>query len=212
MPCSRTPFSNLLDTMCKNVLLGYSKSERPRWRLWLRHRPVFSSDKCVERWLSNREWPQFRDVDTFHTILDKIDGKFVPHPPPPPPNQGWENSAFCLLRGFIPDLGGWDLLISDIINMHVGVVFSKTFLLCPKKQTILKSLIQREVALDLGHIYSWEQDFWAGIECFHMTSWRPYWCSKTMKRRPCWCPKPVLWELNSFLMQTLSFVPINLHR
>ena len=52
----------------------------------------------------------------------------------------------------------------------------------------------------------------SGIECFHKTSRRPYWCSKTMKRRPCWCPKPILWELNSFLMQTLSFVPINLHR
>ena len=38
------------------------------------------------------------------------------------------------------------------------------------------------------------------IECFHITSRRPY-----------WCPKPVPWELNSFLMQTLSFVPINLH-
>ena len=50
------------------------------------------------------------------------------------------------------------------------------------------------------------------IECFHMTSRRPYWCPKTMKRRPSWCPKPILWELNSFLMQTLSFVPINLHR
>ena len=50
------------------------------------------------------------------------------------------------------------------------------------------------------------------IECFHMTSRRPYWCPKTMKRRPCWCPKRILWELNSFLMQTLSFVPINLHR
>ena len=96
--------------------------------------------------------------------------------------------------------------------MHVGVVFSKTFLLCPKVQTILKSLIQREIALDLGHIYSWEQDFWASIKCFHMTSRRPYWCPKTKKRRPCWCPKPVLLELNSFLMQTLSFVPINLHR
>ena len=36
---------------------------------------------------------------------------------------------------------------------------------------------------------------------FHMTSRRPY-----------WCPKTILWELNSFLMQTLSFVPINLHR
>ena len=50
------------------------------------------------------------------------------------------------------------------------------------------------------------------MECFHMTSRRPCWCPKTMKRRPCWCPKPVLWELNSFLMQTLSFVPINLRR
>ena len=45
-----------------------------------------------------------------------------------------------------------------------------------------------------------------------MTSRRSYWCPKTMKRRPCWCPKPILWELNSFLMQTLSFVPMNLHR
>ena len=50
------------------------------------------------------------------------------------------------------------------------------------------------------------------IECFHMTSRRPYWCPKTIKRRPCWCSKPILWELNSFLMQTLSFVSINLHR
>ena len=39
------------------------------------------------------------------------------------------------------------------------------------------------------------------IECFHMTS-----------RRPCWCPKPVHYDLNSFLMQTLSFVPITLYR
>ena len=51
----------------------------------------------------------------------------------------------------------------------------------------------------------------ATIECFHMMSRRPYWCPKTMKRPPCWCPKPSLRELNSFLMQTLSFVPINLH-
>ena len=49
-------------------------------------------------------------------------------------------------------------------------------------------------------------------ECFHMTSRRPYWCPKTIKRRPCWCSKPILWELHSFLVQTLSFVSINLHR
>ena len=45
-----------------------------------------------------------------------------------------------------------------------------------------------------------------------MTSRRPYWCPKTMKRRPCRCPKTILWELNSFLLRTLPFVPINLHR
>ena len=50
------------------------------------------------------------------------------------------------------------------------------------------------------------------IECFHMTSRRPYWCLKTMKRRPYWCPKPILWEMNSFLMQMISFVPKHLHR
>ena len=38
------------------------------------------------------------------------------------------------------------------------------------------------------------------FERFHMTSWRPCWCSKTMKRRPCWCIKEILWELSSFLM------------
>ena len=43
------------------------------------------------------------------------------------------------------------------------------------------------------------------IECFHMTSRRPYWCPKTMKRRPCWCPKPILWELYSCLMQMRFF-------
>ena len=48
-------------------------------------------------------------------------------------------------------------------------------------------------------------------ECFHMTS-RPYWCPKTMKRQPCWCPKPIFWKLISFLMQTLSFVLMNLYR
>ena len=50
------------------------------------------------------------------------------------------------------------------------------------------------------------------IECFHMTSRRSYWCPQTMKWQQCWCPKLILWELNSFLTQTLSFVPINLHR
>ena len=50
------------------------------------------------------------------------------------------------------------------------------------------------------------------IIVLYMMSWRPHWCPKTMKPRPCWCPKQVLWELNCFVMQTLSFVLINLYR
>ena len=50
------------------------------------------------------------------------------------------------------------------------------------------------------------------IECFHMTSRGPFWFPKTVKPRPYWSPKPVLWELHSFLTKTLSFVLINLHR
>ena len=57
----------------------------------------------------------------------------------------------------------------------------------------------------------WPREWRHSIKCFQTTSRRPYWCPKTMKRRPCWCPKPVPWELNSFLMQTLSFVTIDLH-
>ena len=46
------------------------------------------------------------------------------------------------------------------------------------------------------------------IARFHMTSRRPYCCSKTIKRRPFWYSKLILWELNCFLLLTLSFVLI----
>ena len=51
------------------------------------------------------------------------------------------------------------------------------------------------------------------LERFHMTSRRPYWRSKIMKRRPCYCSKAILCELTPFLAQAHSFViPVNLHR
>ena len=73
-------------------------------------------------------------------------------------------------------------------------------------------LVRTRRVWNLGNVYSLFSPNLSNIECFRMTSRRPYWCPKTMKRPPCWCPKPILWELNSFLMQTLFFVPINLHR
>ena len=48
------------------------------------------------------------------------------------------------------------------------------------------------------------------IERFHMTSQRPYWCSKTKKRRPCWCTKLNPWELNFIFMQIVFFCGVKL--
>ena len=71
---------------------------------------------------------------------------------------------------------------------------------------ILTELILKEDLIER------KEKIFVNIERFHMTSRRPYWCSKTIIRRPCWCSKPILWELNSFLMLTRSFVPINFNR
>ena len=72
----------------------------------------------------------------------------------------------------------------------------------------------------------WESIKWSPwIKCFDLLSNSLYFYRvfshdvtpailvfQTMKWLPCWCPEPVLWELNSFLMQMPSFVAINLHR
>ena len=57
------------------------------------------------------------------TILDKIDGKFVP------PSLPKENGAFWLLRGFILDLGGMGFAVSfysvhDSLRASIGVTHS----------------------------------------------------------------------------------------
>ena len=84
----------------------------------------------------------------------------------------------------------------------------------PKKGFFLRPPTSLEIPVKLHTLTKnlWPFENLPSIECFHMTSRRPYWCPKTMKRQPCWCPKPILWELNCFLMQTFSFVPINLHK
>ena len=54
------------------------------------------------------------------------------------------------------------------------------------------------------------------MEYFHMTSQQPYLCFEIMKQWPCSHTKPILWELNSFLMSTPFWmcdghVPENAH-
>ena len=56
--------------------------------------------KCLQKGLVQ---VRFRKT-SLATILDKIDGKFVPLPPPP--NQGWENGAFWLCAALSLILGG----------------------------------------------------------------------------------------------------------
>ena len=68
-------------------------------------------------------------------------------------------------------------------------------------QQIQLGVLQKSIGTGNARIF---QDL--RIERFHVTSRRPYWCSKTKKRRPYWCPKPVLLELNSIFMQKSDFV------
>ena len=100
----------------------------------------------------------------------------------------------------------FDLCFNSIQNSHVHE---------PSKlvENLQHLYITTEKNLTSNHSLNLKSlGFSVSIECFHKTSRRPFWCPKTMKQRPCWCPKPVLWELNSFLMQMPSFVPIDLHR
>ena len=89
---------------------------------------------------------------------------------------------------------GWALITINTVFISLAVPF-KSLRCCLRSDKLLNC-----------HMFE------NSIESFHMTSRRPFWCPKTMKRRPCWCSKPILWELNSFLMQTLSFVPKHLHK
>ena len=101
----------------------------------------------------------------------------------------------------------WSTMKNDVTD---GAIYFKLFLSC---QIFRKKITGNEPQKKTCQFY-WKkrQTNKSTIQCFHMTSRRPYWCPKTIKRSPCWCPKPILWELNSFLMQTLSFVPINLQK
>ena len=108
------------------------------------------------------------------------------------------------------------LLFLRSLVYHVTSHYSSTIIVCiPPSDQVIFFFVGLSIGLLFLGVKSWKErkrKSLPAIECFHMTSRRPYWCPKTMKRRPFWCPKPILWELNSFLMQTLSFVPINLHR
>ena len=96
------------------------------------------------------------------------------------------------------------LLFLRSLVYHVTSHYSSTIIVCipPSDQVIFFFVGLSIRPLFLG-VKSWKERKKSlhAIECFHMTS-----------RRPHCCPKPIHWGLNSFLMQTLSFVPINLHR
>ena len=113
-------------------------------------------------------------------------------------SRGQHLKVFTLEKSSTPTGLVWDTNMADVTSCELYSYFCNNFIVRSNVDFFTRWLSQSIARVT--------------IECFHMTSRPPSWCPKTMKRRPCWCPKPVLWELNSFLMQTLSFVPINLHR
>ena len=67
-----------------------------------------------------------------------------------------------------------------------------------KKEFLFVVEIKKTVHSELKEIVSGRVT--SIVKVIHMTSRRPYWCSRTLERRLCLCSKPILWELNSFLM------------
>ena len=45
---------------------------------------------------------------------------------------------------------------------------------------------------------------------FHITSQRPFWCSKTKKRRPCWCTKLISLGIEVHFHANFSFCGVKL--
>ena len=60
--------------------------------------------------------------------------------------------------------------------------------------------------------FSYRLENLSGVERFHMKSQRPYWSVQNNETAAMLVFQSVLWEFTSLLMQTLSFVPLNLHR
>ena len=142
----------------------------------------------------------------------KVSGKLPTHPPHPTPNPCF--SLTCDLRAETWVRGGLGGKFPRNVNWSVNRTKSvqgawrflflshlfKSNGICEKifimNRFISKSYSATKNTIDQQH----KERGSCSIECFHMTSRRPY-----------WCPKPVPWELNPFLIQTLSFVTINLH-
>ena len=112
MPCSRAPFSNVPDTICKNVLLGYSKYGRPRWQLWLR-----VTDQCFQPINVLKDDSLINSDNYFVTKTPSRQSwtkkKGKPRPPSPPPQiKDGKMARICPSRAFILDLRGMGVCCS----------------------------------------------------------------------------------------------------
>ena len=73
-----------------------------------------------------------------------------------------------------------------------------------------RAIIPRQIENNAyANFWRKSKEYYSTLEKVYKAFLHDVTAAKTMKLRPCWCSKPILWELNSFLVLTLSFVPIN---
>ena len=65
--------------------------------------------------VKNTSW--FRSIHSYNVKYGAVKAS-KSFPPPHPPNQGWENDAFWLLRGFILDSEGMGLCCSILFCLR----------------------------------------------------------------------------------------------
>ena len=101
-------------------------------------------------------------------------------------------------------LDGYNVGTTFVKAEMLAALGSYTVMHCEFRKLKLES--ERQLNFQSGSSAPLSHNFRLFIEFSHDVTVAIYWCPKTMKRRPCWCLKAILWKLNSFVMQTLSFV------
>ena len=78
----------------------------------------------------------------------------------------------------------------DIYHTWLSVTGENTGSRSPRTLTVRNvQMILLELVFASNFVFTWV----ISRERMHMTSWQPYWCSKTIKQRPCCCTKPITW-------------------
>ena len=123
-------------------------------------------------------------------------------PPPLPWLRKWLNNFCFLLLKTIFSVDTKEPVVPADTWTHVCVTYDSRK---SKAEIYVNGMLKKSEGGGTGSL-SQVKTRLRSIQCFHLTSQRPYWCLKTIKWRPSWYPKWVRLNFSSVLIQTFPIV------